>query len=113
MDVDAARQTLVRGCFSGALDLHTRPLAAVATAGERPRAFAVARWQAARGEAITSLRHEPVRVDDASARAVVAACDGTRDRRVLAQAAALTAADADAALTHVLERIALAGLLEA
>lgn len=113
MGAEDARTTLMRGCFSGAVDLHTRPLPIVVTAGERPRAFAVARWQAGRGDAVTNLRHEPVRVADAPARAIVEACDGTRDRRALANAALRHEPDASHVLGHYLERLALAGLFEA
>ena len=113
LSADDALTTLLRGCFSGAVDLHTRPLPIVAVAGGRPRAFAVARWQAGRGDAVTNLRHEPVRIEDAVARAVVAACDGTRDHATLAAVAGRHGSQAASALPQFLERFALAGLLEA
>ncbi len=55
-------------------------------AGERPEASPVARWQAARGPELTSLRHEPVRLDDPLGRFLVRLCDGTRDRAALVEA---------------------------
>jgi hypothetical protein len=113
MSAQDGRETLMRGCFSGAVDVHTQPLPLVAIAGDRPRASAVARWQARRGDSVTSLRHEPVRVDDATARAIVAACDGTRDRRTLAHEVAPGGPDDAGVVDHFLERFALAGLLEA
>ncbi|MEO8486220.1 MAG: class I SAM-dependent methyltransferase [Betaproteobacteria bacterium] len=110
---DDARTTVVRGCFSGAVDLHASPLPLVTRASARPRIPALARWQAARGDSVTSIRHAPVRVDEANARALVIACDGTRDREALVRAAAMTASDAGEVVDHYLERFASAGLFEA
>ena len=62
---------------------------------------------------VTNLRHEPVRIEDAVARAVVAACDGTRDHAALAAVAGRHGSQAASALPQFLERFALAGLLEA
>lgn len=113
-NVGDARLTLMRGCFSGAVDVHSQPLPIVARAGPKPRAWPVARWQAAQSMPwMTSLRHEGVQVDEAPGRAILAACDGTRDRGDLATASGLADVDAPAMVDHYLERFALAGLLEA
>jgi SAM-dependent methyltransferase len=113
-NVDDARLTLMRGCFSGAVDVHSSPLPIVTRAGTRPRAWAVARWQAAQSMPwVTSLRHEGVQVDEAPGRAILAACDGTRDRRELVAASGLADVDAPARVDHYLGRFALTGLLEA
>jgi SAM-dependent methyltransferase len=110
---DEARMLLVRGLFSGAVDPHFAPLPLVARAGSRPRACQVARDDARREGNVTSLRHATVRVDDPAGRALLTACDGTRDRAALAQAASLSSPDAATLVDQYLERFALAGLLEA
>ena len=109
-----ARTMAMRGCFSGAVDLHAAPLPVVASAGERPRVWHYARWQATTHEDwVPSLRHDPIRVDDATARAVLVACDGTRDRAVIARAAKLAGDDAIDQVENHVERFTLAGLVEA
>jgi methyltransferase-like protein len=66
------------------VELHVHP-PATRRAGERPTAGALARHQAARGDAaLTNLRHETVRVEDGDARALLGRMDGTRDRATLA-----------------------------
>ena len=111
---EQARTMAMRGCFSGAVDLHMAPVAAVPKAGERPRAWPYARWQATtRADWVPSLRHTAVRVDEPVARAILAACDGTRDRAAIARAASLTRHDAIDIVDHYLDGFAIAGLLEA
>ena len=110
---DEARALLVRGLFSGAVDPHYAPLPLAARAGARPRAWHVSRDDARREGSVTSLHHATVRVDDPAGRALLIACDGTRDRAALAQAASLRSPDALEIVGHYLERFALAGLLEA
>lgn len=51
--------------------------------GERPRASAYARLQAQEGPSVTSLRHEPVRVEEPAARRLLTLLDGTRDRAAI------------------------------
>ena len=114
MGADEARTLLVRGLFSGAVDPHRAPLPLAAHAGPRPRAWHVARHDAQHyDDVVTSLRHTTVRVDDPTGRALLIACDGTRDRAALARAASLDAPDALDVVDRYLERFALAGLLEA
>jgi len=99
-------------CFAGAAELLTHPVRAAREAGPRPRAFAVARWQAGRGTIVTSLRHEGIRIEEPEGRAILAAADGTRDRAALASALG-PRADAARIVDHFLARFADTGLLEA
>lgn len=103
---------ILRSCFSGAVELHTVPLGIATRVSERPRAYAVARWQAGRSAVVTNLRHEGVRLDEPDARAVLAAADGSRDRGALA-AVVGSRPDATAIVDHFLDRFAYTGLLEA
>ena len=113
LNADEARTMLARGLFSGAVEPHLAPLPLAATAGPRPRAWHVARYDAQQDDTVASLRHSSVRVDDPTGRALLIACDGTRDRAALARAASITSPDALELVDHFLERFALAGLLEA
>jgi SAM-dependent methyltransferase len=113
LNADEARTMLARGVFSGAVEPHLAPLPLVATAGPRPRAWHVARYDAEHDDTVASLRHSSVRVDDPTGRALLIACDGTRDRAALARAASIGSPDALELVDHLLERFALAGLLEA
>jgi hypothetical protein len=56
------------------------------TVGERPVASPLARWQATRRDQLTNLRHEVVRISDATAREVLTLLDGSRGRGQLADA---------------------------
>jgi protein-L-isoaspartate O-methyltransferase len=77
--------------------LHVHPPTVVAAAGERPRASALARYEAATQPHVTSLLHTRVRVLDANARRLLAMLDGDTDRAALARAFADPARGADAA----------------
>ena len=103
---------VLRGCFRGACELHSGPIPAVARVSERPRAFAVARWQAERSDTVTNLRHEGVRLEDDDARTVLAAADGSRDRAALA-AMLGPRPEATGIVDHCLDQFAFTGLLEA
>lgn len=109
---DAALERILGACFSGAAELLAHPIVAAREPSTRPRAFAVARWQAARGSIVTSLRHEGIRIDEPEGRAVLSAADGTRDRTALA-AALGGRPDAPRLVDHFLTRFAYTGLLEA
>lgn len=56
--------------------------------GERPVAFALARLQAAEGQDVTTLRHTRLTIRDDAGRAILALCDGSRDRAAIARDAA-------------------------
>jgi hypothetical protein len=85
-DAGALCAELWRAFRAGEVELSAAPDRHVTVAGERPEASPVARWQAARGPELTSLAHEPVRLDDPLGRVLVRLCDGTRDRRALVDA---------------------------
>ena len=85
-DPDALTAELWRAFRAGEVELSSAPDRHVAVASERPEAAAVARWQAARGPELTSLSHEPVRLDDPLGRLLIRLCDGTRDRAALVDA---------------------------
>ena len=87
--------------------LQTEPFDFTTQPGERPRASPLARAQAAQGENyLASLRHKPVRMEDADVRAFVTLMDGARTRQDLARqmegrsgiAAAVATARTEAAL---------------
>ena len=65
------------------MELRAAAPRAASAAGLRPEASALARWQAARGPELTSLRHDAVRLDDPFGRFLVGLCDGTRERPAL------------------------------
>lgn len=85
-DPDALAAELWRAFRAGEVELSAAPDRHVHVAGERPEASPVARWQAARGPELTSLSHEPVRLDDPLGRLLIRLCDGTRDRPALVDA---------------------------
>jgi SAM-dependent methyltransferase len=59
---------------------HAAPLTWPLEASERPRASTLARWQAARGEPLTSLAYTTIRMEEPAARLLITLLDGTRDR---------------------------------
>jgi hypothetical protein len=63
--------------------LHTWRPPVQTTATERPRASALARWQASSDEYVTNLRHATVRLEDTVSRRLLCALDGTRDHAAL------------------------------
>jgi SAM-dependent methyltransferase len=65
---------------AGLIDLRTLPVAAAATAGEFPEAFAAARRVNRDSDVIPNLYHEPLRLQDAAGRQLVGLLDGTRTR---------------------------------
>jgi len=50
---------------------------------ERPVASALARWQAARGEPLTSLAYTTIHMEEPAARLLITLLDGTRDRAAI------------------------------
>jgi SAM-dependent methyltransferase len=107
---------LAEACYAGTADLYLQPPPLAASPGERPRASAVVRWQAARGPTLTNLRHETFRLDDAAALQLLVLLDGTRTAAELAGAItpalpAAERADARGTVTKYLAQFALHGLL--
>ena len=64
--------------IAGVVDLRTAPVAVAAVAGERPEAFAAARWMSREHDVIPSLYHEALRYQDPLGRKLLALLDGTR-----------------------------------
>ena len=118
-DWPRALELLLRDAYVGGIvNLHVLPPALVTTPGARPKASALARYQATRGEDLTSLAHARVRIADPNARRLLGMLDGTRD--VPALVAAMTAAwpggvrpQAAAFVTHALEQFGKLALLAA
>jgi len=118
-DAAAARPVaalLAEASYAGTVDLYTEPPPLVAAVSERPVAGRVARWQAARQPNLTNLRHEPMRIDDPHALALLASMDGTRTRDDLAESLAARLPDADKSqaperTSTYLSQFALHGLL--
>jgi hypothetical protein len=83
-------ELLLEAFISGTVQLHAAPPPLTTTIDERPVASPLARWQAQRGTELTSLRHEPVRVEDPVARQVLRLLDGSRNRQQLIDAISFT-----------------------
>jgi protein-L-isoaspartate O-methyltransferase len=75
---------LAEASYAGTVELYTEPPPLAAAVSERPLASAIVRWQAARQAGLTNLRHEPLRLDDPHALAMLALLDGTRTHHDLA-----------------------------
>jgi hypothetical protein len=75
-------QLLAESHYAGLIDFYTVPPRLAATPGERPLASPIVRWQ--KGALLTNLRHETLRIDDATAVALLNLMDGTRTRAQLA-----------------------------
>ncbi len=101
---------------SGIVTLSTAPSAFVLTPGERPVANPLARALAVQGDTyLASLRHRPVHLTDAGARAFITLLDGTRTRAELVSAMAdqpeVTAEQAAARLPEALAEMARLGFM--
>jgi SAM-dependent methyltransferase len=94
---DKFAEILVTSHQNHILSLHICPFRLEPTAGPRPRAFGLARFQARRGDRqLSNLRHQYVRMDDLH-RLIVAQLDGETDRDGIL--AGLTQAALDGRLT--------------
>lgn len=94
-------------CIGGVVDLRTRPITPAVAAGERPIAFAPARWISRHNDVVPNFYHDGIHLSDPVARQLVTLLDGTRTRADLMTA--LGEACAGAAGGEQLET-ALAGL---
>jgi methyltransferase-like protein len=71
-------------CYGvGFVDLHAYPSTFVTELSDRPTASPLARWQIRQGPTISSLRHLPLKIEDALGRDLLRLLDGTRDRAAL------------------------------
>lgn len=101
------RDVLLHAYLARIVLLHSSPPPVAAAAGERPRASALARAQAAAGSpVVSSLLHANVRLEDDDP-ALLALLDGTHDRSALAAALGRPEAEVEEALS----RLAALGLL--
>ncbi len=106
MDEDTLAQFLLGTFAAGVVELHTTPSKFTIQPGQRPKAFSLARLEAAEGEqVITSLRHGCIELQDETARRAIVLMDGTRDRAALARE---LGGDVD----RNLEQLARLGLIE-
>ncbi len=112
----ALAAALLDGFRAGVVEPHVDPPRWADRPGERPRASALARLQAADAIDLTTLRHENVRMEEPAARRLLRLLDGTRDR---AQISAELAAGGDGValgpgdLERNLEALAQLALLHA
>ncbi len=97
----------------GSVDLRTQPVAAVAVAGERPEAFAAARWIGRDHEVVPNLYHEAIRIVDPAGRRLLGLLDGTRTRaELVAEMAGLpSGSDGPAQLDQALAQFARTAML--
>jgi len=87
-DADELAAALLHGFSTGLVEPHTDPPCWAPRPGERPRASALARLQAAEAVDLTTLRHENVRMEEPAARRLLGLLDGTRARtEILAELA--------------------------
>jgi SAM-dependent methyltransferase len=85
-DEDTLAQFLLGTFAAGMVELHTEPSRFTITPGEQPRAFSLARLEAAEGDQIiTSMRHHCIELHDDAARRALVLLDGTRNREELAR----------------------------
>jgi SAM-dependent methyltransferase len=82
-DAGVLSHLLLKTFAAGLIELQACPSPFTAVAGERPRAFRLARHEAARGRLVTTLRHSSVDLEDATARALLRLLDGSRDRAAI------------------------------
>jgi SAM-dependent methyltransferase len=76
-------EVLLAGVAGGVVELHALAPRFVTEVSERPVASPVARWEAVQGTVATTLRHEPLYLDDPLLRHVLRHCDGSHDRAAL------------------------------
>ena len=85
--LDADRHDLARALLDGfrreRLLPHAGPFHAASEPSERPVASALARWQAAHDETLTSLVYTTIRMEEPAARLLITLLDGTRDRAAI------------------------------
>jgi methyltransferase-like protein/SAM-dependent methyltransferase len=73
---------LLQGLVAGLIEVRTIPYGFTTTAGHRPLASPLARWQAERSTQVTNLRHESINIDTGMQR-LLPLLDGTRTRQDL------------------------------
>jgi len=107
VDADTLAQFLLGTFAAGLVELHTVPSKFTIEPGERPRAFSLARLEAAEGDQIiTTMRHHSIELRDDGARRAIILLDGTHDRAALAR-------ELGGKVEHNLGQLARLGLIEA
>jgi SAM-dependent methyltransferase len=89
-EIDPRARERLRGFLlslygAGVVELCAAPPPGVWTAGPKPAASPVARWQIQRGNFVTTQLHFPVQVEDEIGRGLLQWLDGTLDRRELVE----------------------------
>jgi len=74
---------IIRAAMSGMIEFRTDPPPLVAKPGPTPLASPFARWESKRTNAVTSLLHKRVKLEDPSALAILDLLDGSRTRQQL------------------------------
>jgi SAM-dependent methyltransferase len=98
---------------AGRVDLRTLPVAAAATAGANPEAFAPARWISHEHDVVPNLYQEPLRLHEPVVRKLLGFLDGTRthDELMAAVGAPLSGPNGRGQLDKVLAMLAREALL--
>ncbi len=114
-DPDGLTQILYGTFAAGLVELHACPPRCVSKPGPFPETTALARWQAQRGERITTLRHTTIEAKGEVEQRLLMALDGTRDLSALVEELSpLLPETRDDVASHIrtnLERLARFGLL--
>jgi methyltransferase-like protein len=76
-------QALLQAHLAGCVEIYAHRLPFVTDVSERPTASALARLQLRTGATISTLRHQPLRIEDSLSRQMLLLLDGTRDRTAL------------------------------
>ena len=76
-------QALLQAHLASCLEIHAHRVPFVTDVSERPMASALARLQLRQGVTISTIRHQPLRIEDSLSRQLVLLLDGTRDRAAL------------------------------
>lgn len=100
-DRDYLGKLCLAAAQAGAVQLHTHVPELGTTLAGRPLASAVVRAQLAHGNAVTSLRHAVVDIDDDLTRRMLPLLDGTRDAATIATALGEPRDAVDARLRHL------------
>ncbi|MDD5037230.1 MAG: class I SAM-dependent methyltransferase [Methylococcaceae bacterium] len=85
-DATTLSEILLQTYATGLVDFHSHEPRHCRQVSERPLASPLARWQIRHGTAVTTLRHEAIRVADKLSQKLLTLLDGTRDRDMLVQA---------------------------
>lgn len=113
-DTEVIGGLMLRLYSIGLLELYPTPARFTACVAERPVASALARWQAACSDTVSTLRHHNVKLEDEYSRALLRLLDGEHDRASLAsEMSRLTGTPvSEETIQRKLEEVAHLALLE-